>query len=140
MKVERIILLDSINDRITRNRASLQNESPLLTDYRVEHCYIANVNVPDNESYSEALDAYKLTYEDLFNRLDEMVKSFKPEIILVHIGIGFRKDPEIVIKVLSDIKKKYLQLQIGSDRKTSTDVFDETDEIKRARELFFHRI
>src|SRR3989304_661442 len=133
MKVERIILLDSINDKITRYRASLQNNSPLLTDYRIEHCYIANVNVPDNESEYAALDAYDLTYGDLFSRLDEKVKSFNPEMILVHLGIGFKKDPETVTKVLFDIKKKYPQLQIGSDRQTSIDVFDETEEINRLR-------
>ena len=38
------------------------------------------------------------------------------------------------------IKKKYPQLQIGSDRETTIDVFDETEEMSKLRELFFRRL
>lgn len=155
----RVLLLESINDRLSRKRAAHMAHSPLLDDLVIEHCYAVNPTKEDIKAISDfqgrtELAEYAawdkrgapLSHAELKATVEEAVRSFKPDAIMLHTGIVFHKHRETFIQVLGEIKREYPRVKIGYEYRPSDEdlmpypVFDSDEVTHEIESKLFGRI
>jgi hypothetical protein len=122
----RVLVIESINDRLSRNRAGVLANSPQLEGLVVEHCYAVNPTQEDLEGIDDfqgprELAEYaawegrgaSLSYAELKKIVETAVQDFKPDAIMLHTGIVFHRHSQTFIRVLNKIKSEYPHIRIG---------------------------
>lgn len=148
MDKQRILILDSINDSITRRRTALMNI--VFRELSVEHEYLVNIKKEDVEqTHIDELEYWfsqrcPFSHEECLEALENKIKQFNPNYILLHTGIVFRHYPKDVLQLLKDIKIIYPKIKIGYQYhplcKDLDDVVFDRDEItKKIEDLIFAR-
>jgi len=122
----RVLLIESINDRLSRDRAVAMANSPQLWGLAVEHCYAVNPTKEDLEGIDDFQGPWQLaeyvaweargaplSYAELINVVETKLRDFKPDTIMLHTGIVFHKHSQTFIRVLNKIKSEYPHIRIG---------------------------
>lgn len=159
--LKRILFLDSAMDRIGDDRADAIRTSQALNEYTIGIIYcVERSDLPFPRT--EAFDTYgnygiKLPIssndfqERLFNRVNEEIKNFAPDLVLVYIGYVFRQfrsDIYEVIKVIkqlhkNDNRKLYFGrfgLRTKPDDFVDDGIFDRSEEILEVERVFWHEL
>jgi hypothetical protein len=124
-----ILVINSIPDFITKLREESQSKSPRLSKFNIFHTYI----IKDNKFP---------TVKELFDRFNSEIDRTHPEIILVHIGLGFRRHRFEMTDVLKKIKERNNKIKIVVEEILEKDglILDFCDysiEMKNLINLFF---
>lgn len=133
--MKKVLILYSWNDFTSRNRFRIMSESQLLKDFEIRQCFAL------------ASPEEKLNPDKFRKKLCADIKSFMPDILLVHAGIAFISFPNIFIETLEKVKKTYPKTMIGveehqvlvhyySDKK----IFENSKEMRAIARMFFHDV
>lgn len=156
----RILLIESIDDDISRNRAKWMANNPSFNNLLFEHYYPITPTeqdkkyISDHFIYRSGIEEYfawldrgaPLLFDNLIVEIEKKVHRFKPDFIILHCGCVFVKHPEIILKALSLIKDNYPHIKFGSDREITIKnpenerIFDHDDNVKKIEHLLFNRI
>lgn len=159
--LKRILFLDLAMDRIGDDRADAIRTSQVLNEYIIDIIYcVERSDLPF--SRTESFDTYgnfgiKLPIssndfqERLFNQVNEEIKNFAPDLVLVYIGYVFRQfklDIYDVIKVIkqlhkNDNRKLYFGrfgLRTKPDDFVDDGIFDRSEEILQVECVFWHEL
>lgn len=107
MAKKRVLFLLSIDDDEMKKRYKLMVKSLRLKDYTIEFFFILL-------SLGEPIKASKF-----FGRIKKAIKDFRPEILFLHKGIAFQKNPQAIIDAFIELKKIYPSLKFGIERRPS---------------------
>jgi hypothetical protein len=117
MSNQRILLLQSVQDRITDRRIWRIKNNPELKDYTIENFYAIELSNSQREKDVDDMmmevETQGINEDDLLKRLDLKIQSFQPEVLIIHGGFVFRKFPKIFLKVLSKLKTKFPTIRFG---------------------------
>ena len=103
MVASRVLILESLDDDLTKERIARKQANFAADDLSVEYCY--------------ALEAIHLDYideQDLLDYVDRKLNSFRPDLMIVHTGLVFSRHPETFLSVLKELKSEHQLLRIGS--------------------------
>lgn len=151
MQTNRVLILESVDDALTRRRSKHLSESPILQGYIVEHCYAVEISEQDRKKPTpvmmEDVISRPLKSEDLLIRIEEKIRSFQPNFLLLHTGFVFHANLQTFIEVLRNLKTKYPNIKLGYQGRSEFEnrffeegIFDQSSEIKKLENLFFYKI
>ena len=118
MPFHRILILQSVDDRITRRRIKYIEENSALKDFVFEHCYAMQVpetsktlliNLMMQNLFEDELDANHLQ-----NRLVDQITKFQPDLIVVFYGAILHHYAESFMSVMQSLKQTFPQLVIAA--------------------------
>jgi hypothetical protein len=118
-----VLLLESIDDNLSRRRAEMMRESPRFVDLGlvIHHCFAVDSPAEVVLDYSNPLAEYNywdsqgapLSFDQLLKKLETKILECKPDCILLHTGIVFHRHPNIFFDVLQALKEKYPEIAFG---------------------------
>jgi hypothetical protein len=152
MTLQRIMVVQSVNDDITFRREARIQYSPILQDYEFEHFYLIELTEEQqrihprlmmNEIRNAGLDK-----EQLLERIIQRIHAFKPDTLIIHGGFVFNSFLDDILFVLRQIKKQFPELRIGFEKLDQVNpesqhypevqaVFDGSSDIKALIEKIF---
>lgn len=128
----RVMVVESIDDRLSRARAAMMARSPELQGLIIEHCFAVEPTEEDLQEKVGFDEPHKLaeyaawvsrgaplSYEDLLETMEAKVSSFQPDLIMLHTGIVFHRYPQVFLDALSAIKNKYPHIRVGFEHRSS---------------------
>lgn len=150
----RILLLGSINDRISRQKAEMIARSPQFQGVLVEHCYAVNLDPEQLRKLAQEEDRFaeyswwksagaQLSPQELQEIIEKKLASFHPDVLLLHTGIVFHRHPETILQVLRQVKIRHSAVKIGYEFRPSVDylagspVFDHDALTQEAETIMF---
>lgn len=147
----RVLIIESVDDDLTRRRAEHLANSSVLKEYIIDHCYAMEITENDRNKPIQIMmsdvTSRSLKKEDLFRRLDVKTQSFQPNFILLHTGFIFHTFQITFIQVLKQLKTKYPQIKFGYEIRPTIDrdlieegIFDTGIETKEIENLFFFKV
>ena len=154
-KNNKILIIESIRDRIADNRQMAFNESPDLKCYEIAYIYMvepsdlpqpAARHLSNAASFGIPLPIASIE-QVLFSRITAQIEVFQPQYLLVYTGFVFRQYSDQVYSVLRRLRDIDPNLSIGrfgkstypSDRVTAG-VFDRTDGVIAIENTFYSEI
>jgi hypothetical protein len=128
----RVLIIESINDRLSRKRAEITANTPQYRDLIIEHCFAVNPTIEDLKKIDvfqgpsalaecaawEARGA-PLTNAELKKIIETKVVDFNPDTIMLHTGFVFHKYPDTFLQVLEQIKIEHPSIKIGYQYRAS---------------------
>ena len=140
----RVLVLQSVEDELTRNRMAIRRASPALDDYIVEYCYAVELTKGQHEmdifTMMAQVTSDPIDEDDLLRRLDAKITSFHPDILMVHSGFVFSTYPRQCLSALLSLKSKHPELRIGcqsrggldpASRRLFDQVFEQNNELNK---------
>lgn len=134
----RILILESINDKLSRDRAEILAHAPWLKEFTIDHCYAVSPTEEDLEEATKFLgprimaelsvwesQGSPVDYQDFLRMLEEKISEFQPDIVLLHTGVAFHRHSELFLKALTEVKKRHPQLKLGYQYRPSDAYLDE---------------
>ncbi|HZM10246.1 MAG TPA: hypothetical protein VFC15_08555 [Candidatus Limnocylindrales bacterium] len=125
MAASRLLIVESINDDLTKRRIASKQAKFAADDLSVEYCY--------------ALESTRrIDKQSLLDYIDRKINSFRPDLMIVHAGFVFSQHPETFLSVLTELSSKHPLLRIGSQmseiepgwKSRFALVFEDTKEIR----------
>jgi hypothetical protein len=119
---ERILVLQSVNDQITRFREIRIKQSPFLQNYEFKYVYIIKLTSNDKRNKQTIEKAIEralntsLDEKELTRRLKLEILRFNPNYLIVHAGMGFLRFTGQILNSLMAIKADHPNLIIGLER------------------------
>lgn len=154
----RVLLIESMNDRLSRERARMMECSPQLGDLILEHYYpvvftpeelklIDSSRAADQSALLDEANLWlsretPLLLDDLLSGMEDVIRIFNPQFIILHAGIVFYKHPDIFLIALGEIRKNNPKIRIGCDSNTIhkiEDIFDHDDITKGIVDQIWHK-
>ena len=102
---ERVLILYSWDDFISKNRNRMMRESPLVKGISFEQCFAM-----EHEKESVSSDI-------LVQRISGHIETYKPTVFLFHTGMAFQMNPAVFRDALVVLKNKYRDLPFGCERR-----------------------
>ena len=147
MSSHRVLVLQSVEDRVTEFRRQRMEQSPYLQDYEIEQCYAVELTgeqreLPTplmmNQVYEQGFDS-----DSLLARLEQRIHSFSPDCLAVHVGFVFMSFPEEMLSVLRTTKNKFPRVRIALEPgRLNLDIIPDyhtfLDDSEETRELIRH--
>jgi hypothetical protein len=123
----KVLILYSWDDEISQKRLAAQRSSPYLGGYDFEHSFALK-----NESD-------KIEEELIFQRTIDALDSFRPDVLLLHTGAAFHRDPEAFFRIAEKIHDHDHSLRLGieSRGRWGGEVFEDSEEMHQLEDLFF---
>jgi hypothetical protein len=125
----------SWDDYISEHRWHIISTSPRTTDFDVRQCFALS----DENSHTST--------EQLTERITASITEHQPEVLLVHTGAAFKRQPEIFISALTQIHETYPPLRLGFEPDPryleiclTSGLFEDSEDMRRIEELFFFRV
>ena len=119
MAISRVLVLQSVEDDLTRRRIARNRASPSLKHLVIDYCYAVELTRDQQQMYVEQVMDQVMTGSidegALLRRIDEKVASFLPDILIVHAGFVFCTFPRVFLSVLSSLKSKHPALRFASE-------------------------
>jgi hypothetical protein len=139
-----VLIVDSVDDRITRRRHAVLASCKLLKEITLDYCYAIDLS----DSQASALSAgfmpeFQLSEDTLFCRVDSAIRSFKPTCVLVHSGFVYRRYPNVYGRVFARLKRSYPRvsfgIQIRPGLEVDRNVFSMIGDVREIHDLIFVR-
>jgi hypothetical protein len=111
MSLQRIIILQSVQDDLTEFREFRMESNPVLKAYKFLHTYA--IELTDEEkrlpmfSMMNKVKACKFNSADFEQRLDKLFLDFNPDAFIIHKGFVFDQFTDVIIRTLISLKLKY---------------------------------
>ena len=145
MPKTKVLIVDSVEDKITRRRHALFARSELLLTFALEYCYA--IELPESEKakldFGFAPD-FQLTENSLFERVDTAVRSFEPDCVMVHSGFVYRRFSEAYRKAFARLKQMHPKIPVGIQLRPGMTVdstaFDSNEFVHGIHDLIFVRV
>lgn len=148
MSIQRILVLQSVQDDITDRRIERIGNSPFLQGYSIEHCYAVELTEEDRRKLMPQMmfevTSRPLDEEDLLGRIEANIQSFRPDALIVHAGFVFHRFPDTFMRVLSALKARYPSIRFGIEGARGLDadlgldaVFEQSSEMQDLVALLF---
>lgn len=126
MKVKKILTIESDDDLITRNMLKALYSSLNFNQYEIDHIFGNYMNEPRN----------------LFRVLNEKIRTFKPDVILIHTGKYFNVNLKVFMQVIPQIKSKHRNVKFGiahryQQSKEIASIIDNDEDVVAIEKKFF---
>lgn len=109
-KLIRVLVVNSIDDDITRRRLEWLASRDMPARLRVSHCYAMGAM---DRSASEA---------SIRTRISDAIVRVRPHYLLVHRGMAYRNNPDGFDAALRSVKRLYPTIRIGIEDQDERDL------------------
>jgi hypothetical protein len=148
MIIRRILIVQSVHDRITARRIQHIQESALLQAFLFEHCFVIELTEHQKllpvELMMQEIFQQPLNQRDLFERLGRQINAFQPDLVMIFYGAILHHFADAFIAVIENIKINYPRLRIGiaspqipRAKIPNVGIFDDADEIRELANQIF---
>lgn len=96
--LKKVLVIRSYPDKMTLMELDLVRSSPRFADFIVEYCY------PGDS-----------VYESVTTAIDDL----HPDVILLHTGSAFSKQPVVILEAMLEIKRIYPNVRLGVEHKAN---------------------
>jgi hypothetical protein len=104
----RVLIVNSIDDSITRNRATLLAQSPRLSAYEILHTYVIDVTTHrDYETACDMLREQPLNADEVFTKLRCAIDANSPDVVVAHTGFVFARFPSLFFEVFRRLRSTF---------------------------------
>ena len=99
----RVLVVNSVNDELTENRARAQSQSLRLAEYEIRHEYAVLLLPPlcsaEPQVVMEYVAAQGLDENEFYRRIENTIKTFRPTVCVVHAGFVFHEFKPLLSKL-----------------------------------------
>lgn len=130
-----MLVVQAIEDPISAHRIERLAASPRARQYDFEHTYAMST-----PSAYENLDGMEA-------RVADAIEAFRPDLVLVHVGMAHRRDPDRFEEAIIGLARRFPSLRLAVDdpyvllggrpRFGADVVFDRSDEVQDIVALVF---
>ncbi len=117
MPFRKILLMQSVEDAITRNRRRKFESNPAAQGCELANCYAVELTPVQKAmrmgQMMEAVTLQPFDAKDLAERLTRQIAEFQPDLVLVHPGFVFHTFTQEMIAVLKMLKSQFPNLKFG---------------------------
>jgi hypothetical protein len=143
--METVMLVESVNDRITRRRHTHLESSSLLSDIKLTFCYAADISPEEEQGIGFGmLPSIEVSEAALFDRVDQAIKEVKPDYVIVHSGFVFRQNSDAFMRAFERLRSAHSQVGFGIQERHglefSRKTFHQTGRIKELHTLIFEAV
>jgi len=140
-----ILIVDSIDDEITRRRHALLASSPRTAGYQITYAYALDPDEDDQDMhYLDILARNPPTKDGLYGRIKTSIERYKPDYVLLHTGFVFRRHPELFYEVFRMLRAEFGAIGFGfqerDDMIVDSTAFTAREDVRSIQSLFFHDI
>lgn len=135
MKETRVLLLYSWDDDISQRRWHIISRSPRIQDINV------------NQTFALLDRGEAVTPEILSERIQRAVLEHKPDVLLMHTGTAFRRQPAVFLSAFGTLRTVFPALRLGFELRPGFEelcrgsgVFEDSPEMHEIEHLLFERI
>ena len=145
MQKTRILIVDSVEDDITRRRHQILESSPRLAEYDIDYCYSAEITEEQEEMLRFRMKPeLSVTGEEIRRRIEGKITAFRPHFVLLHTGFVFRDYADEFFRAFSAMKAAHPNTQFGLEERDGLEVdqsaFHNTEEVVSLQNLIFRDI
>jgi hypothetical protein len=118
--IKRMLVVLSVNDDISLNRIVRYKQRPALSDYEIEYCYCKELDIENRKlKKNEIAEIISEFNKENFNfQLQEKIKKYNPDTLIIHAGFIFNMRSGDFISVFKKIKLLYPSIFIGIEDNT----------------------
>ncbi len=143
--MKQILIVDSVEDDITRRRHSILENSPRIKGYTINYVYAIELEEKDQFlGPIEILDNIEFKEESLYNSLKKRIELLVPDYVLLHTGFIFRAYPNIFYSVFKKLKLDFPNTGFGFQERwemvVDKSAFSDTADVRSLQNLFFKQI
>src|SRR5690349_24530380 len=114
MPITKVLIVDSVDDSLTRRRHAKLASSQLLENITLDYCYAIELSESAKAELDHGLEPeFELTEDTLFQRVDHAIQSFQPNYVMVHSGFVYRRYPEVYDKAFTRLKQSHPIVRFG---------------------------
>ena len=117
MSYRKILLMQSVEDSITRNRKKKIESNPAVQGCEFAHCYAVELTPVQKMMViplmMELVLQQPFDTKDLAERLTRQIAEFQPDLFLVHPGFVFQAFTNEVVAALKIVKARFPNLKFG---------------------------
>lgn len=126
----KIMTIESINEPATKQLLKTIYEAPQFSKYEIKHSFFLEK------------DQKSIGSNELYELFLKNIKSFQPDVILIHTGVYFFYNIQSFIEALLKIRKMHPNILLGIQNRSNLDddlreLFDRSDEIRKIENEFF---
>jgi hypothetical protein len=137
-----VLMVDSVDDAITRRRHSFLASSELLQGITLQYCYAIELSEPDKADLDLGIGPdFQLTKNMLFGRVDRAIRSFHPDYVMVHSGFVYRRYPQVYRGAFAQLKHSHPDVRIGLQLRPGIEIdpiaFDTDPAVREIHDLIF---
>ena len=140
--MKNVLVIDSVDDDITRYRHSLHLRDYRLMHYRISYMYAVDINDEEREDLNHfVIPRFEIDEDELYGKLISAITRSNPSIIIVHTGFVFDRYPKIFAQTLKKLKTQNSNIDIGIqwcfEQESFDFSFNNTEEVKTLVKVFF---
>jgi hypothetical protein len=142
----RILVVESIDDEITRSRHRILGNSPRLQEYQFSSCYALDAEGQDaQEDLLSLMARHPPTEEGLARNMRKAIQQATPDFVLLHTGFVFQSYQKVFYSVWSCLRQEFPDIRFGYEERDGLNIidpeaFDLDAETQQMQRLFFERI